>query len=66
MLPLLNKVALPFFTFKKYDWIDASGEGQFFYLWVGEGHNVFVSVQGEGQNFLGALFKKLVVLSPAK
>ena len=31
---------------------------------AGEGHNLFFSVQGEGQNFLGALFKKLVALRP--
>ena len=40
------------------------GGSQFFYLWLGEGHNFFVSVQGEGQIFLGALFKKLVALPP--
>ena len=32
----------------------AGGGSQFF----------FISVQGEGQNFLGALFKKLVALPP--
>ena len=31
---------------------------------AGEGHNCFVSSQGEGQNFLGALFSKLVALPP--
>ena len=36
----------------------------FFYLWPGEGHNYFVSVQGKGRDFLGALFKKLVALPP--
>ena len=27
------------------------GGPQFFYLWLGEGHNFFVSAQGEGQHF---------------
>ena len=40
------------------------GGSQFLYLWLGEGHNFFLSVQGEGQNFLGALIKKLVALPP--
>ena len=36
----------------------------FLNLKLGEGHNFFASVQGERQNFLGALFKKLVALPP--
>ena len=41
-------------------------KGHNIFLLMAGGGSQFVSVQGEGQKFLGALFRKLVALPPAK